>query len=113
LAVQAGRQARRFDGQQPDRSGGAVARRVTAAAVRVRRQAHAYKTKITKTMSWYDIPTCKDTGLPVEYLMLRGIFMPGGVSAEQVAYYVDLLKKVRETPIGRVSSKRGRSTRRP
>src|SRR5438034_302616 len=32
-----------------------------------------YKTKITKTMSWYDIPTCKDTGLDVEYLMLRGI----------------------------------------
>src|SRR5260221_9249652 len=57
-----------------------------------------YKTKITKTMSWYDIPTCKDTGLDVEYLMLRGIFMPGGVSAEQVAYYVDLLKKVRATP---------------
>ncbi len=48
--------------------------------------------------NWYDIPTCKDTGLDVEYLMLRGIFMPGGVSAEQVAYYVDLLKKVRETP---------------
>jgi len=57
-----------------------------------------YKTKITKTMSWYDIPTCKDTGLDVEYLMLRGIFMPGGVSAEQVEYYVDLLKKVRATP---------------
>src|SRR3979409_2099633 len=30
--------------------------------------------------------------------MLRGIFMPGGVSAEQDAYYVDLLKKERETP---------------
>jgi len=58
-----------------------------------------YKTKITKTMSWsYDIPTCKDTGLDGRVLMLRGIFMPGGVSAEQVAYYVDLLKKVRETP---------------
>jgi len=57
-----------------------------------------YKTKITKTMSWYDIPTCKETGLNVEYLMLRGIFMPGGVTAEQVGYYVDLLKKVRATP---------------
>src|SRR2546427_3228043 len=57
-----------------------------------------YKTKITKTMSWYDIPTCKDTGLDVEYLMLRGIFMPGGVTEEQKQYYVDLLKKVRETP---------------
>jgi len=42
-----------------------------------------------QTMSWTTIPTCKDTGLPVEYLMLRGIFMPGGVSAEQVAYYVE------------------------
>jgi tripartite-type tricarboxylate transporter receptor subunit TctC len=57
-----------------------------------------YKTKVTKTMSWYDIPTCKETGLDVEYLMLRGIFMPGGVTPDQVQYFVDLLKKVRETP---------------
>jgi len=57
-----------------------------------------YKTKITKTMAWSDIPTCKETGLDVEYLMLRGIFMPGGVTADHVQFYVDLLKKVRETP---------------
>jgi len=57
-----------------------------------------YKAKITKTMSWNDIPTCKETGLEVEYLMLRGIFMAGGVTADQVQYYVDLMKKVRETP---------------
>jgi tripartite-type tricarboxylate transporter receptor subunit TctC len=57
-----------------------------------------YKTKVTKTMSWYDIPTCKETGLDVEYVMLRGIFMPGGVTPDQVQYFVDLLKKVRETP---------------
>jgi putative tricarboxylic transport membrane protein len=57
-----------------------------------------YKTKVTKTMSWGDIPTCKEAGLDVEYLMLRGIFMPGGVTADQVQYYVDLMKKVRETP---------------
>src|SRR6266513_451478 len=57
-----------------------------------------YKTKITKTMSWYDIPTCKEMGLEVEYLMLRGIFMAGGVTPDQVQYYVDLLKKVRATP---------------
>jgi tripartite-type tricarboxylate transporter receptor subunit TctC len=30
--------------------------------------------------------------------MLRGYFMPPGVSKEAVAYYVDLFKKVRETP---------------
>jgi len=56
-----------------------------------------YKAKVTKTMSWSDIPTCKSLGLDVEYLMLRGIFMAGGVTAEQVQYYVDLMKKVRET----------------
>lgn len=57
-----------------------------------------YKTKVTDTMSWNDIPTCKESGVPTDYVMLRGIFMPGGVSQEQVAYYVDLFKKVRETP---------------
>jgi tripartite-type tricarboxylate transporter receptor subunit TctC len=57
-----------------------------------------YKTKITDTQSWNDIPTCKEAGLPTEYLMLRGIFMPAGVSNDQLAFYVDMLKKVRETP---------------
>jgi tripartite-type tricarboxylate transporter receptor subunit TctC len=57
-----------------------------------------YKQKMTKTMSWYDIPTCKERGLDVEYLMLRGIFMPGGVTQDQIAFYVDLLNKVRATP---------------
>jgi len=57
-----------------------------------------YKEKITADMSWNDIPTCKSQGLNVEYLMLRGFFMPPGVTKDQVAYYVDLFKKVRETP---------------
>lgn len=57
-----------------------------------------YKNKITETMSWYDIPTCKSAGLDVEYLMLRGIFMAGGVTEEQRNFYVDLLKKVRALP---------------
>jgi putative tricarboxylic transport membrane protein len=30
--------------------------------------------------------------------MLRGIFMPGGVTQAQVDYYVNLLKKVQDTP---------------
>jgi tripartite-type tricarboxylate transporter receptor subunit TctC len=57
-----------------------------------------YPDKITDKMSWKDIPTCKSTGLDVEYNMLRGIFTAPGVGKEQVAYYVDLFKKVRETP---------------
>ncbi|MBS0321320.1 MAG: tripartite tricarboxylate transporter substrate binding protein [Proteobacteria bacterium] len=57
-----------------------------------------YPNKVTADKAWSDIPTCKSAGLDVEYLMLRGIFMPGGVTQEQVDFYVDLLKKVRETP---------------
>ena len=57
-----------------------------------------YKAKVTTTQSWSDIPTCKEQGLDVDYLMLRGIFMAGGVTPDQVQYYIDLLKKVRETP---------------
>jgi tripartite-type tricarboxylate transporter receptor subunit TctC len=49
-------------------------------------------------MSWEDIPTCKSQGLDVEYLMLRGIFMPGGVKPDEVAFYVDLFKKVQALP---------------
>ncbi|HSN19089.1 MAG TPA: tripartite tricarboxylate transporter substrate-binding protein [Usitatibacter sp.] len=57
-----------------------------------------YHAKITKDMAWGDIPTCKSQGLNVEYLMLRGIFMPGGATPDMVKYYVDLLDKVRATP---------------
>ena len=55
------------------------------------------KDKITQTMSWNDIPTCKESGLDIEYLMLRGIFMPGGLKQEHADYYINLFKKVRET----------------
>jgi len=49
-------------------------------------------------MAWSDIPTCKEAGLDVSYQMLRGIFMAGDVKPEHVAFYVDLLKKVRALP---------------
>ena len=57
-----------------------------------------YNAKVTSDMSWHDIPTCTESGLPVDYTMLRGIFMPGGVPQDAVNYYIDVLKKVRETP---------------
>ena len=56
-----------------------------------------YKNKVTETMSWSDIPTCKEAGIPMEYTMLRGIFMPAGVSPDTVTFYVNLFKKVRGT----------------
>jgi len=57
-----------------------------------------YTSKVTATMAWSDIPTCKESGVDVEYQMLRGIFMPAGVTKEQVAFYVGLFQKMRETP---------------
>jgi putative tricarboxylic transport membrane protein len=57
-----------------------------------------YKEKVTKEMSWGDIPTCKEAGLDANYLMLRGIFMPGGVTPDQVSYYTGVLEKVSQTP---------------
>jgi tripartite-type tricarboxylate transporter receptor subunit TctC len=57
-----------------------------------------YKAKLTATQSWNDIPTCASAGLPVDYLMLRGIFMPPGVTPEQVAFYTGLFGKLRALP---------------
>jgi len=57
-----------------------------------------YKDKIAGDVAWGDIPTCKSQGLDIEYLMLRGVFTTPGATADQVAFYVDLLKKVRGTP---------------
>jgi len=57
-----------------------------------------YKEKVAGNMSWNDIPTCKEAGVPTDYLMLRGIFMAGGVTPDQIKFYADLLDKVRGTP---------------
>jgi tripartite-type tricarboxylate transporter receptor subunit TctC len=57
-----------------------------------------YHDKIAGDLAWDSIPTCKSAGVDVEYTMLRGFFMSPGATQEQVDYYVDLLKKVRETP---------------
>ncbi len=57
-----------------------------------------YKAKVTETQSWHDIPTCKEQGLDIQYLMLRAMFLPGKVTAEQTAFYVDLFKRLAQTP---------------
>jgi tripartite-type tricarboxylate transporter receptor subunit TctC len=57
----------------------------------------SYTTKVTETQSWHDIPTCKEEGLDVQYLMLRAMFLPGKVTPEQQAFYVDLFQKVTQT----------------
>ncbi|AMN39763.1 Bug family tripartite tricarboxylate transporter substrate binding protein [Rhodoplanes sp. Z2-YC6860] len=57
-----------------------------------------YKEKVAGDVGWDSIPTCKSAGIDMEYLMLRGFFMPPGATPDQIAYYVELFKKVRETP---------------
>jgi putative tricarboxylic transport membrane protein len=58
----------------------------------------SYTTSVTETQSWHDIPTCKEEGLDIQYLMLRAMFLPGKVTAEQQAFYVELFNKVTQTP---------------
>src|SRR5437660_1332710 len=58
----------------------------------------SYTAKVTETQSWHDIPTCKEEGLDVQYLMLRAMFLPGKVTPEQQAFYVQLFQKVTQTP---------------
>jgi tripartite-type tricarboxylate transporter receptor subunit TctC len=61
-------------------------------------QRMVYKEKVTTDQSWADIPTCKESGVDVQYQMLRGFFLPAGTTAEQASFYADLLKKVVATP---------------
>lgn len=57
-----------------------------------------YKEKVSGDLSWNDIPTCTEAGVPTDYVMLRGIFAAPGIKPDQVAYYENLFKKVVATP---------------
>ena len=50
----------------------------------------------------------REAGSPIEYQMMRGIFTTPGATPEQVAYYVELLEKVRGTPEWQEFMARGR-----
>jgi putative tricarboxylic transport membrane protein len=55
--------------------------------------------KVTPTQAWSDIPPCKEAGIPIDqYQQPRTLWLPKDVPADAVAYYVDLLTKVRATP---------------
>jgi tripartite-type tricarboxylate transporter receptor subunit TctC len=56
-----------------------------------------YRNKVTESMSWGDIPTCREQGVDVDYQMLRAMFLPGKVPAEAQAFYVDLFRKITQT----------------
>src|SRR5260370_784157 len=55
--------------------------------------------KVTATEGWSDVPTCAEQGLAItQYEQPRTVWLPGKVSPEQAAFYVDLMKKVQATP---------------
>ena len=55
--------------------------------------------KITADQSWSDIPTCVESGLNIpEFQQPRTVWLPGKVTPEQAAFYVDLMKKVQQAP---------------
>jgi tripartite-type tricarboxylate transporter receptor subunit TctC len=58
-----------------------------------------YTEKVAGDKSWADVPTCHEAGLGIDqYRFPRTIFMPGDVTAEQRAFYIDLMRKVSQTP---------------
>jgi tripartite-type tricarboxylate transporter receptor subunit TctC len=55
--------------------------------------------KITATQGWSDIPTCQEAGIAIPlFQQPRTVWLPLKVTPEQVAFYVDLMKKVQATP---------------
>jgi putative tricarboxylic transport membrane protein len=68
--------------------------------------------KVTETQNWHDIPTCVESGLDIpQFEQPRTVWLPGKVTDEQAAFYVDLMKKVQATPEWRnMSSGPRRST---
>jgi Molybdopterin-binding domain of aldehyde dehydrogenase len=66
--------------------------------------AHYQDGKVEVWGSIQSVSPCQDAAGPAhfhevaEYLMLRGVFTTPGVTPDQLAYYVDVLKKVRDTP---------------
>ncbi|MDR7521187.1 MAG: tripartite tricarboxylate transporter substrate binding protein [Armatimonadota bacterium] len=46
---------------------------------------------------WREIPTMKELGFPLEYMMLRGIFGPPEMPGEAVVFYQDVFRKVLDT----------------
>jgi hypothetical protein len=92
----------------------ALARRQAAPAVRVGQgQACPTRTKLTATQSWADIAHLQaSAGIPVDYVMLRGIFMaPGRHARPDASTTSTCSRRCVHCPSGRSSWTRARSTR--
>ena len=55
--------------------------------------------KVTATQGWGDIPTCVEQGLNIpQFQQPRTVWLPGKVTPDQAAFYVDLMRKVQAAP---------------
>lgn len=55
--------------------------------------------KAAGNQSWSDIPTCKESGIPIDnYAMPRTVWLAAGVEQDVIAFYSGVLKQVSETP---------------
>lgn len=54
---------------------------------------------VTETQGWHDIPTCASQGIPIEeFSMPRTTFLPPGTTPAQQAFWVNVMRRVSETP---------------
>ncbi len=56
---------------------------------------------------WNNVPTMKDQGYRVEYLMMRGVFAAPDVPREVKLYYVEVMSRVSHTPEWQAYLKKG------
>ncbi|MFC3123662.1 Bug family tripartite tricarboxylate transporter substrate binding protein [Pseudoroseomonas globiformis] len=55
--------------------------------------------KVTPEQGWSDVPTCSSQGLNItEFNMPRTVFLPPGTPPAAQAYWVDVFRRVSETP---------------
>lgn len=57
--------------------------------------------------AWKDIPTMKSQGFNVDYQMLRGIFAAPGAAEPVREYYIEVMRRVTQTPEWRAYLDRG------
>ncbi len=70
-----------------------------------------YAAAVTAGQSWSDIPTCMEAGLGIErYQMPRTVWLPKGVTDEQIEFYRAVLDKVRGTEEWKTFLERGSQT---
>ena len=63
------------------------------------KQRMTIKDKVRGEMGFGDIPTCAESGIAIDtFNMPRTVWAAGGLKAEQVKFYEDLMSKVREKP---------------